>query len=309
MTEQRIIADRYLGIDGGGTKTALLLCDREGNEIRRHYAAACNPMDIGFDTAFGILRNAIGEVCRGIPLSTVSMFAGIAGGGSADAKRRLSEFFGEFGFSAYDNDGDNRSILEAGLGGRDGISVILGTGILAQAKYGGSLARVGGWGYLVDGGGSGYNLGRDALEAYYAAHDGSGNPTCLTALIEEKTACTPEALVGRIYAGGKAFVASFAPLVTEACRSGDDIADAILDRNAACAARLIMACETYFPDETERIPVVLCGGLTADAAYVARITKKLETHQRLAVECMRCEPVLGAVMAAKKLTDTEEISC
>ena len=151
-------ADYYLGIDGGGTKTALLLCGRDGNEIRRHYAAACNPMDIGFDAAFEILRCAIGEICEGISMSTVAMFAGIAGGGSADAKRRLSEFFGEFDFLTYDNDSDNRSILEAGLGERDGISVIMGTGICVQAKCGELLHRVGGWGYFIDKGGSGYNI-------------------------------------------------------------------------------------------------------------------------------------------------------
>lgn len=41
----------YLAIDGGGTKTALLLADKDGKVIRSHRAPACNPADLGFDKA------------------------------------------------------------------------------------------------------------------------------------------------------------------------------------------------------------------------------------------------------------------
>jgi N-acetylglucosamine kinase-like BadF-type ATPase len=73
---------RYcLGIDGGGTKTALLLTDINGAEIRYTTAAACNPMDVGFASAETILSEAIDRICEDIPKSEISMFAGIAGGG------------------------------------------------------------------------------------------------------------------------------------------------------------------------------------------------------------------------------------
>jgi len=291
----------FLGIDGGGTKTALLLTDISGTDIRQTTAAACNPMDVGFDAAESILGCAIDEICKGIPLSAISMFAGIAGGGSSESRRQLHDFFSDFGFGVFDNDSDNINILEAGLSDRDGISVIMGTGICVQAKYGNTLHRVGGWGYFVDKGGSGFNLGRDALDAYYSAYDGSGAETLLSALIEEKTQCSPEALVGQIYAGGKTFVASFAPLVTEAARHGDRMAPAILDQNAYCIARLIFAAEKHLPAEIESVPVVLCGGLSHETEIVSRLEHFLSSHPRLKQECLTREPVEGAAMRAKKL--------
>ncbi len=293
---------RYaLGIDGGGTKTALLLTDADGNAIRSHTAAGCNPMDIGFAQTEQILHDAITAVSTGISLSEIAMFAGIAGGGGPAAQEKLNGFFSGLGFAAFDNDSDNRNILEAGLGERDGISVIIGTGICVQAKCGEVLHRIGGWGYFVDKGGSAFNLGRDALDAYYSAYDGSGDETMLTALIDEKTGCSPEALVSKIYAGGKTFVASFAPLVTEAARHGDRMAQSILDTNAYCIARLIFAAEKHFPAEMDAVPVVLCGGLSHETEIISRLEHFLSSHPRLKQECMSREPVWGAAMLAKKL--------
>ena len=309
MEEHIKTAEYYLGIDGGGTKTALLLCDPDGNTVREVIASACNPMDIGFERAFDILRRAIAEVCGDIPHEKIAMFAGIAGGGSADAIAKLSDFFADFGFCAYANEGDNRNILEAGLGERDGISVIIGTGIYVQAKHGDTLSRAGGWGYFIDRGGSGFNLGRDALDAYYAAYDGAGEQTLLSALIDEKTGCTPGALVSRIYAGGKTFVASFAPLVSEAYRRGDRIADTILERNTEHIAHLILTVEKHLPDTMNEIPVVLCGGLSRDAEIVSRLRRLLAPYGRLKIECLSREPVWGAAMAAKKLAETEKLPC
>jgi len=296
----------YLGIDGGGTKTALLLTDETGNVIRREYAAACNPMDIGYDRAKEVLKKAIDEICRTIPTSSIIMFAGIAGAGSDVAKQEMNRFFSTFGFRAYDNGSDNLNILEAGLGTRNGITVIIGTGICAFAKCGDVLHRIGGWGYLVDRGGSGFNLGQDALDAYYSAYDGTGNPTVLSELIEQKTECLPEALVGQIYKGGKTFVASFAPLVTEAFLRGDTTADEILERNASCVVRMIMGARRHFNTEDGSIPVVLCGGLSRDTEYVSRIKRMLQKETQLCVEILNGEPVLGAAMLARKLENTGE---
>ena len=313
MTEcgqkQTAVPRYFLGIDGGGTKTALLLTDGEGNTVRALTVGACNPMDIGFAQAQAVLRSAIDDICAGIDLSETAMFAGIAGGGAPAARKQLAEFFSSFGFCVFANDGDNRNILEAGLGDRDGICAILGTGICVQAKCGDALHRVGGWGYFVDRGGSGFNLGRDALDAYFSAQDGSGAPTRLTALIGEQTGCTPEALVAQIYSGGKTFVASFAPLVTEAYRQGDCIADEILERNAAYAAHLILSAAQALPGGTDAIPVVLCGGLSHVGEYVSRVERLTAENERLHIECMRREPVWGAAMTARKLVKTEESVC
>ena len=115
-----------LGIDGGGTKTALALADKDGKILRHLKVGSCNPVDIGFEPATTVLKDAIYEICKGIPFSSVYVFAGISGGTTADMKEKFHNFFSGFNFAGFENDTDNRNIITAGLGNNDGITLILG---------------------------------------------------------------------------------------------------------------------------------------------------------------------------------------
>ena len=60
--------------------------------------------------------------------------------------------------------------------------VASGTGVVTLAVGRTELARVDGWGYLLGDAGSGYWLGRAALDAVMRAHDGRGDATALSAI-------------------------------------------------------------------------------------------------------------------------------
>ena len=66
------------------------------------------------------------------------------------------------------------------LGDDRGVVVASGTGVVTLAVGRTEVARVDGWGYLIGDAGSGYWLGRAALDAVMRAHDGRGEPTALT---------------------------------------------------------------------------------------------------------------------------------
>ena len=66
------------------------------------------------------------------------------------------------------------------LGDDRGVVVASGTGVVTLAVGRTEVARVDGWGYLIGDAGSGYWLGRAALDAVMRAHDGRGAPTVLT---------------------------------------------------------------------------------------------------------------------------------
>ncbi len=314
----------YLGIDGGGTKTALALADATGHIVDTLYTDCCNPNDIGLDRAKEILADAIYQLCRNVRLSQVTMYAGIAGGGTGYMQDALRSFFQTFGFARFENSTDNNNIIAAGLGTCDGISVIMGTGICVWAKCGKETKRVGGWGYLLDEGGSAYNIGRDALTAYYRAYDGSGTETLLTEMIAAQCSPdTPATLLNRIYSEGKKYVASFSPLVFAAAEKGDSAAEAILERNFAYAADLIRVAAQTFPqtiradtDHSDRVPdkldrvldkldrepsntikVILAGGITNQPSCLPRLTAAL-ADPRLDLQLLPCEPVEGALQLA-----------
>lgn len=69
------------------------------------------------------------------------------------------------------------------LGDARGAVVASGTGVVTLAVGAHEVARVDGWGYLIGDAGSGYWLGRAALDAVMRAHDGRGAPTALTAIV------------------------------------------------------------------------------------------------------------------------------
>ena len=62
----------------------------------------------------------------------------------------------------------------------------MGTGFIAYALNGKDRKRIAGWGQFFDEGGSGYTIGRDAITAALCAIDGSGMPTMLTSLFEQR---------------------------------------------------------------------------------------------------------------------------
>lgn len=289
----------FLGIDGGGTKTDLALASADGNIIRSLKTDCCNPIDIGIQSSTKILRDAVYEICCGVPFSSIVAFAGIAGGTSAGMKEKLADFFGEFLFRAFKNDSDNANIIEAGLGDRDGITLILGTGICAFSKLNGVFRRVAGWGYLIDDGGSAFNIGRDILNAYFCAVDGSGPATAIT---EEINALCPggaQALLGIIYNDSKKTIASYAPVAFKLAAAGDKVAIDILKRNIFVAAHFIETAAKPF--KTEPIPVVLAGGLTEQPLLIKYLQNSFFDPDRYNIEILRCSPVMGAVSLARKL--------
>lgn len=72
------------------------------------------------------------------------------------------------------------------LGNVPGVVVAAGTGVVTLAVGERDVARVDGWGNLIGDAGSGYWIGRAALDAVMRAHDGRGPATALTPLAEKE---------------------------------------------------------------------------------------------------------------------------
>ena len=71
------------------------------------------------------------------------------------------------------------------LGNELGAVVAAGTGVVTLGVGPLGLARVDGWGHIIGDAGSGYWIGRAALEAALRAHDGRGEATSLSSLLRQ----------------------------------------------------------------------------------------------------------------------------
>ena len=287
----------YLGVDGGGTKTLFVLTDDKGNEIAELESGPSNPYDIGIEETKKILKASIYEICKDVNLSSVVVFAGIAGCASGKYKEELCKFFDEFHFKAAYSGGDSENIIAAGLGNSNGIALIMGTGICAFTVKDGKSTRTSGWGYLMDKGGSGYNIGRDGLSAAYSDFDKSGEKTWIKELIEKETKKKMPELLPDIYSGGKAYIASFAKIVFEAAEKNDKVAINIIKQNMEETANIIRAAAKPF---NEKVKVIIGGGLTKEPELLEYLLNSLADKDKYDIKLLDKRPVDGALFLAKE---------
>lgn len=288
---------RYLAVDGGGTKTAFLLADGAGNVMQTLTLGPSNPNDVGMEQAQSVLRSGIRSLCGGA-CRELTVYAGIAGCRTGKNREAMQQFLSEFGFRQYEcgSDIDNVTALDDKP---QEIFVILGTGIAAFARRDDKLYRTAGWGQLFDGGGSGYDLGCDAIRAALRASDGTGAPTMLTELFRRELGEDAPAHLGKFYAGGKRYIAGFARLVFEACEAGDAVAEEILRRNVRCIAEILRAAAAHL---TQRpAPVLFAGGLAGaqEKTIFPLLERKLGTEAFEWIQSAQ-PPVYGALKLARE---------
>lgn len=291
----------YLGIDGGGTKTAFLLVDEKNNIIREGTGAPTNPVDVGIETAITVLGKGIANLLADIPYDEVSVFAGIAGCMTGNSRERILDYLNTLGFAAADCGSDIQNVVSAGLGQTDGICTIMGTGSATFLQKGGALLRFGGYGYLLEEGGSGYALGRDALRAALASEETGGEQTLLRDLLtEQMQKPTVLSTLPDFYSKGKSYIASFAPLVFEAHKRRDAVAARILLSNMACVAKEIKKARMALNGDCHT-RTVLAGGLTERAdVLLPMLRDMLDDAAMYDIEVLNLPPVMGAVMLAKE---------
>lgn len=306
----------FLALDGGGTKTEGVLTDSRGRILAHARGNASNPNDVTLPVAVGILK----ELTRSLmakaglgrdDLPEISLFGGISGGinhGPA-LERELTASLEGIGCLGIRS--DVHILLSAEIPEGDGACIICGTGSACFLRKGNELHRIGGWGYLLDSGGSGYDLGRDALEAALRDHDGRGQPTVLSELLAQKLGKPVWLSITEIYGEGKPYIAACAPLVFEAARQGDAVAEAILDRNAARLAEYIKAAwKRLDRPAAEELITVMGGSISVkqSPAWQKRICLALEALTAgespvpLTLRIASAPPVLGAVYEAMKQT-------
>lgn len=301
--QKRMKKAYFIAIDGGGTKTEGVLCTAEGEIVCRRVAAATNPNDVGIEESRRRLAELAGALRDALPAGgeVAALFAGVAGAvGNGEA---LREALGGHAASVrVDTDAIN---LLSCAGGGDGACLVCGTGSVCFARRGDKLRRIGGWGCLLDGAGSGYDIGRDAIAAALRVADGRGagekESTLLCERVRARLGKAPTEAIPEIYRGGKSFIASLAPEVFAAAREGDPAAADILDRNAAYLAELIAAAERYVCDDggCETLRVMLGGSiLTASDELYTRLCRQVSARVELVRTPM--PQVYGALCEALK---------
>ncbi len=301
----------YLGVDGGGTGTRVLLADRSGRVQGVGYAGSTNRNHYPRERVQANLRDAIraalGDVAQKNPASVSTLFLGV-GGVSTEADRRdvraVAQEIPEIGPDVrVVVENDTRVGLTGGLSGRPGVALVAGTGSACFGVNGrGEKWLCGGWGALADDVGSAPWVGLRALQAAVQAEDGRLAPTRLRDIVFEFLGLTePRQFISRVHNDGleRAELGRLAPLVAEAYRDGDAAAGAILhDAAASLTALAAVTVRRLFGDAP--CELILVGGLALSGApFQPMLTDRLEREMpSLSVRAPEMSPVQGAVLEA-----------
>ena len=157
--------------------------------------------------------------------------------------------------------GDERTALRGAIPEGAGILAISGTGMIVLGRdENGHEHRCGGWGWLLDGAGSAFDLGHQGLQLTLRMADGRLPDHPLRLQIWNQMGCDSHAAVkARVvqHDFGTADFAALAPLVVEAAVQNCSGAQEIVQRSAAALSSCI---STVAHQLSLRSPVVVCDG-------------------------------------------------
>lgn len=287
----------FVGVDGGGTKTALVAATPDGKE-KSH--AVCGPLNYNFIGLEKALENlAEGIKLLGLPKGSIAAIG--IGDPSIDdeAESPAAQDFAARAAALLEAPvyvrSDAYMTLFALTGGKKpGVLIISGTGSMTIGEdEAGKISVVGGWGRLTGDEGSGYYIGREGICAALRAADGVAPETALTeAACKHFEKKKPRDLIAAFYGDEEPDVAGFSRCVAECAARGDEVANEILLNATAHLSRyasvLIEKCNA---DLVGVWGSVLCKNATVRQAFESGVKEKFP-HIQI------CEPAISAEFAA-----------
>jgi N-acetylglucosamine kinase-like BadF-type ATPase len=306
----------YLGVDGGGTKTAYALIDAQGRLCASHVGASIDHLADGIDAARARLKDGVEATLAQAAASSRAVgfaFVGLPAYGEDSGMTAALDQMPAVVLSkgSYRCGNDMVCSWAGSLACADGISVIAGTGSMAYGEYAGRQARCGGWGELIGDEGSAYWIAREGMNLFSRMSDGRISRGQLYPLVRERFGLANDLdLCARIYgarADRRDAFAQFARLVHDAAQSGDADAAAIF----AHGARELVACVVAVHRALGAPPAVPMavshsGGVFEHApAMVSAFRDGLAAAPvRLEYRVPQFSPAVGAALYAARLAGT-----
>ncbi|WP_030904424.1 N-acetylglucosamine kinase [Streptomyces sp. NRRL F-5126] len=309
----------FLGVDGGGTKTAFCLVDSSGSVRARALGAGAyyfsdNAGD-GVAHVARVLAEGVTAVCAdaGIrPAGIAHAFFGLPGYGEAagdvpalDAAPREV-----LGHDRYACDNDMVCGWAGSLGAADGINVISGTGSMTYGERAGKGVRTGGWGEFFGDEGSAYWIAVRALNVFSRMSDGRLPEGPLAGVLRRHLELAGDLdlvdVVHNRWGGRRGEIAALSPRVAEAAGLGDEHAAAILTDAGHELALLVDSARRGLGFERgETVPVSYSGGVFGSATVLDTFARDLRGREGgYDLRTPLFEPVIGAALHAARLAGT-----
>jgi len=236
---------------------------------------------VGIDTSRPRIPQLAAAVRAAAPEGAERVLVGTTGLGVADTADALLEELRDHGTQSVHLAHDSVTSYLGALGDRTGCVVAAGTGVVTLAAGATTAARVDGWGWILGDAGSGFWIGRRAIDMALRAYDGRGPATALLDLVRADFG-DPSLAYLTLQADPRrvARTAAYAKQV-DALAETDDVAALVL-RDAAFELVTSVTTALRRVDGSVDDPVCVLGNVfrsaTLAAAFTARMGDVAPTH-------------------------------
>jgi glucosamine kinase len=296
-----------VGVDGGGSKTRVIVADEHGTQLGEVVGPASAVRPGQAEHSAEVIAEAVRDALASCEMSHVVpkvLCVGVAGAAREPERQGLWQALASREIAEEIVVHPDFSVaLDDAFGEGPGVLLISGTGSVAFGRSpAGVIARCGGWGPVCGDEGSGAWIGRRALSVVTASADGREPETALIgAVLTAAQVNEPQELIAWAASATPALLASLAPVVTSVADSGDLRANAIV---SLAVEELVLHVRTLarqlFGDERAATPVALTGGMLRRGST---LRKRLEHRLKSAVpgaqvQSAEVNPARGAVRSA-----------
>lgn len=293
---------RFLGIDGGGTKTEFVVCDESGYISNILRTGPSNPIFIDKELAFANLDNGVKEISKKVNREFGCLticIPGIKKYGS-DIRDKYSSISEKIITGA-----DELNTYYSAIGDCPGVVVLSGTGSFAIGKNKqDEFKSFGGWGPLVGDEGSGYYIGLLCLKEVIRAYENNLTTTLFSEVKKYFNIDNISKLRTALYKDNinREKIAGLCKVVYRNACEEDEISLQIINEAAIKLANLAKTAISQLGLQNQIIKVVLTGGVSKMKKTISKpfANELIEAFPKVIIQEPRFEPSVGALIMAMK---------
>jgi len=297
----------YLGIDGGGTRTRSLLISESGHILGRAVTGPSNVQQISSQALRATLQQLLNQTFVNLPdeIECIASCFGLAGAATAHNKAEIRDTLGSLIPVPSEPPiltSDAHIALVGALGDCPGLMLVAGTGSICLGRdVDGIIHRTGGWGAAFDDLGSGFWIGRKAVQMTFQESDGRRPSGRWQSNVLKLLSCnTIEHLLCKLKSGeiNNSHIAELAPVVIHLSQEGVSVAADIL--NHAVRELVVAISTTYRKVKLGTAPLVLVGGLLEQSEILRdQLSAALQIEEpKIQIQMSLMCPIAGAVVLA-----------
>lgn len=306
----------FVGVDGGGTKTAFSVIDEVGNKLYFYETTTCHYEQVGLSGFEKIISEGIEKIKNSLKISLKEIdfiFLGVPGYGERveydiKIKEILEKVLKGCKFQCG-NDVENG--WAGSLACSPGINLVAGTGAIAYGlNEKNENARSSGWGFFCGDEGSAFWIGKKGIELFCKQADGREKKDKLYEIYKENLKLNKDFdLINYVYntinfERGK--VAELATFVFQGALAGDLKCIEIF-KEAAYEHYLMVKGVVDQLKFKDKVKISYSGGVFKSKDFVLEPLKKYLEENNIKGELIepQLSPVLGAALYAYKLSGNE----